>query len=58
VRWTGGERRFAAGERMHTEDSYKWTREDFAALLREAGYGQLHTWTDDAGWFAVMLAQD
>jgi L-histidine N-alpha-methyltransferase len=58
VRWTGGQRHFAAGERIHTEDSYKWTREDFAALLRTAGYGQLHTWTDDAGWFAVMLAQD
>jgi uncharacterized SAM-dependent methyltransferase len=56
VRWHGGERRFAAGERMHTEDSYKWTRGGFEALLREAGFDDLRVWTDDAGWFAVMLA--
>ena len=24
VRWPGGERRFAAGERIHTENSYKY----------------------------------
>jgi dimethylhistidine N-methyltransferase len=56
VRWAGGERRFAAGERIHTEDSYKWTREGFAALLRDAGFGDLRSWSDGAGWFAVMLA--
>ena len=56
VRWRGGERRFAAGERMHTEDSYKWRREDFEALLRDAGFSDLRAWTDEAGWFAVMLA--
>jgi len=56
VRWPGGERRFAAGERMHTEDSYKWTRDGFAALLREAGFGRVQAWTDEAEWFAVMLA--
>ena len=56
VRWRGGERRFAAGERMHTEDSYKWTRGGFEALLGEAGFGEVRAWTDEAGWFAVMLA--
>ena len=56
VRWRGGERRFAAGERIHTEDSYKWTLGGFDALLREAGFGDLRAWTDDAGGFAVMLA--
>ena len=55
VRWPGGERNFAAGERIHTEDSYKWTRDGFEALLREAGFGRIQTWTDQAGWFAVML---
>ena len=34
VRWRGGERAFAAGERMHTENSYKWAAADFEALLR------------------------
>jgi len=54
VRWSGGERRFAAGERMHTENSCKWRAEDFADLLREAGFSRLRQWTDDQGWFAVF----
>lgn len=56
VRWPGGERRFAAGERIHTENSYKWTREAFAAVLREAGFRQVQSWADPREWFALMLA--
>jgi dimethylhistidine N-methyltransferase len=56
VRWPGGERLFAAGERIHTENSYKWQRADFEALLRDAGFAQVQTFTDPQGWFAVMLA--
>lgn len=56
VRWPGGERRFADGERIHTENSYKWTLEGFAALLREAGFGEPLHWTDERGWFALFLA--
>jgi len=45
-------RRFAAGERIHTENSYKYTREEFAALLRGAGFGSLRSWASpDAGYF-------
>jgi len=54
--WPGERRAFAAGERMHTENSYKWTRAGFEALLREAGFGAVQCWSDPAGWFAVMLA--
>ena len=56
VRWPGGERRFAAGERIHTENSYKWDPADFEALLRQAGFAQVQGWTDAQGWFSVMLA--
>jgi dimethylhistidine N-methyltransferase len=56
VRWPGGERRFDDGERIHTENSYKWTRAGFAALLREAGFEQVQSWTDPREWFAVLLA--
>ena len=56
VQWPGGERRFAAGERIHTENSYKWQRADFEALLRDAGFARVQTWTDEQGWFAVTLA--
>jgi uncharacterized SAM-dependent methyltransferase len=56
VRWRGGERAFAAGERMHTENSYKWTDAAFDALLRQAGYADVRRWSDAQGWFAVFLA--
>ena len=56
VRWPGGERRFAADERLHTESSYKWTPERFGALLREAGFSGVQHWTDPQAWFGVYLA--
>ena len=56
VAWPGGERRFDAGERLHTENSYKWTVQGFAALLRDAGFSQLQHWSDERGWFGVFLA--
>jgi dimethylhistidine N-methyltransferase len=57
VRWPGGERRFAAGERIHTENSCKWTLEGFGALLAEAGFAQQRHWTDAAGDFALFVAR-
>ena len=56
VVWPGAERRFAAGERIHTENSYKWAPGDFAALLRDAGFSQVQQWTDAQAWFGVCLA--
>jgi dimethylhistidine N-methyltransferase len=57
VTWPQGERHFARGERIHTEDSYKYTPRSFVELLREAGFAATRTWTDDAGWFAVVHAR-
>lgn len=56
VRWPGAERHFAAGERIHTENSCKWTPEAFAALLRDAGFSRVQHWTDAQAWFGVCLA--
>ncbi|MDO9284483.1 MAG: L-histidine N(alpha)-methyltransferase [Aquabacterium sp.] len=56
VRWPGAERHFEAGERVHTENSYKWTPEGFAALLRDAGFARVQRWSDAQGWFGVFLA--
>jgi len=56
VHWPGGERRFAAGERIHTENSYKWTLEGFAGLLRQAGFAEPRQWTDPRGWYGVFVA--
>jgi dimethylhistidine N-methyltransferase len=56
VSWPGGARHFAAGERLHSENSYKWRADDFADLLSSAGFTRQQRWLDDAGWFAVFLA--
>jgi dimethylhistidine N-methyltransferase len=56
VRWPQGERHFADRERIHTENSYKWTPDAFAALLSEAGFGAARHWTDPKDWFSVFWA--
>lgn len=56
VRWPGGERRFEAGECIHTEDAFKWERHDFEALLRDAGFVTVQRWTDEAAAYALLLA--
>ncbi|HMP11688.1 MAG TPA: L-histidine N(alpha)-methyltransferase [Hydrogenophaga sp.] len=57
VAWPGGQRTFADGERLHTENSYKWTPEAFEGLLRQAGFGEVTHWSDERGWFSVFWAQ-
>ncbi len=56
VSWPGAARHFAAGERIHTENSCKYTIEQFTAMLREAGFTATRHWTDAAGWFAMFWA--
>jgi len=53
----GRERVFVAGERIHTENSYKYSPEQFAALLRHAGFSDVALWQDEAGDFAVYYAE-
>ena len=56
VRWPGGERRFAAGERIHTENSYKYHPKEFEALLREAGFAHVRHWASADGGYFVFYA--
>jgi hypothetical protein len=56
LHWPGGGRSFARGERIHTENSYKYDIEGFAGLLDEAGFHRTVAWTDPQRWFAVVLA--
>jgi dimethylhistidine N-methyltransferase len=56
VQWPGGQRQFAAGETIHTENACKWTVPDFADLLRAAGFAKSQAWTDPAHRFAVFWA--
>jgi len=48
---------FAAGESIHTENSYKYRPGQAEALLSEAGFRTEATWTDARGWFAVCLGR-
>ena len=56
VRWPGAQRRFAAGERIHTESSVKWQPAGFESLLREAGFTSVRRFSDSRGWFSVFVA--
>ena len=56
VRWPGGSLLRRAGERVHTENSCKYSVEGFDALMRRAGYTRTRCWTDPQGWFAVFVA--
>jgi dimethylhistidine N-methyltransferase len=42
---------FAAGETIHTENSYKYTIESFGLLAQSAGWTPIKAWTD--GYFSV-----
>jgi len=57
VRWPGGERKFARGDRIHTENSYKYTRAGFVKLLESCGFGDVTSWVDDGSRFLVCHAR-
>ncbi len=44
---------FAPGETLHTENSYKYTREGFQRLAGEAGFAPVRVWTDERELFSV-----
>jgi L-histidine Nalpha-methyltransferase len=44
---------FAAGELIHTENSYKYAIAEFQTLAARAGFRALDTWTDADGKFSV-----
>jgi uncharacterized SAM-dependent methyltransferase len=48
---------FRAGERIHTENSCKYSVDGFAQLLRQAGFAAPRHWADANGWFAVFWAK-
>jgi uncharacterized SAM-dependent methyltransferase len=45
---------FAEGETIHTENSYKYSPGEFAALAAKAGYRRTRLWTGARGLFAVF----
>lgn len=43
-----------AGESLHTENSYKYSPEEFGALAHRSGFDVLREWTDVEGLFSVF----
>jgi L-histidine N-alpha-methyltransferase len=48
---------FSQGERIHTENSYKYTPEMIETILRESGFKLEQSWHDRQNWFGVHLAR-
>ncbi|MFL6313452.1 MAG: L-histidine N(alpha)-methyltransferase [Terriglobales bacterium] len=48
---------FEKGERIHTENSYKFNAASIARLLRRSGFKLEKQWTDAKGWFCEALAR-
>ncbi len=46
---------FAAGERIHTENSHKYDLEELSTLAARTGFSRARTWLDEAGRFSSNL---
>jgi dimethylhistidine N-methyltransferase len=46
---------FAAGDAIHTESSYKFSRDEIVALAKRCGYAENRSYTDAAGRYALSL---
>jgi len=46
---------FKAGETIHTENSHKYTAEQFALLIEDTGWSEQKTWVDEKGYYALTL---
>lgn len=54
VRVAGQSFEFTAGESIHTESSYKYTPEEFEAMVAAAGFDLVQWWTDADSRFGVF----
>jgi uncharacterized SAM-dependent methyltransferase len=52
----GRRRRFAKGERIHTENSYKYHPGEFEAILASAGFSRIRRWDAEGGGYSVFYA--
>ncbi len=54
---TGQDFHFAAGESIHTENSYKYSVAEFIELAAQAGFSSRRAWSDEQQLFSVQLFQ-
>ena len=57
VNFDSSARAFVAGERIHSESSYKYERAEFEAVLRAAGFDDIHCWSNAERAFWVFYAR-
>lgn len=57
VTWPDNSLNFKSGEMIHTENSYKYTKDSFTNLLVNAGFKNIETWTDPKNYFLVCYAK-
>jgi uncharacterized SAM-dependent methyltransferase len=57
LRSAGVQVRFAAGERIHTENSHKYTLEMITSLLCVSGFRLEKSWFDRRQWFGLHFAR-
>jgi len=46
---------FTAGDSIHTENSYKYTNEEFQGLAQQAGFSPCDVWMDSDGLFSLFF---
>jgi dimethylhistidine N-methyltransferase len=56
VNWQGHQRHFKKDETIHTENSYKWTIENFSSQLIKSGFSNIRHWTDTKSHYALFWA--
>jgi dimethylhistidine N-methyltransferase len=57
IRALGMDVEFAPGERIHTENSYKYAPGQAEGMLEEVGFVSAGSWTDAERWFGVCLGR-
>ncbi len=57
VTWLSQSINFKAGEMIHTENSYKYTKNSFSNMLIQAGFDDVQIWTDPQELFMVCYAK-
>lgn len=53
IRLDDGTIRFNHGDRIHTENSYKYTVDEFSEMATAAGFKTDQVWLDAHGWFSL-----
>jgi uncharacterized SAM-dependent methyltransferase len=57
LRMAGMKVKFDAGERIHTENSYKYTLQMVESMLCVSGFKLERSWFDRREWFGLHLAR-